>query len=144
MAIAACSGHFDFDADLPDAALGVDAPFRVPDVGSPDARAGRVACASNPCTLPEHGCCITTRSFCIDVGEVACRGMLVNCDGTSDCPSGKSCCATVVDAGVMSVECKDTCTAPQQITLCDPTDPSECGDCRAASAPLPQEYFRCY
>jgi len=156
MAVAACSGQFDFDVDPPDAGavvdagggvdaeVVVDAPSMPQDLGSSDAGPGRVICASSSCTLPEHGCCITTRSFCIDVDDVACRGLLVHCDGTSDCALGQSCCATVADAGVTSFECKDTCNAPEYVTLCDPTDPNECGTCRAASAPLPQEYFQCY
>lgn len=143
--MAACDGQFDFDVDSFDAAPPLDSgPSRPQELGSPDARAGHVACGSSPCVLSAHACCITGRSFCIEVNEVACRGTLVNCDGTNDCPHGQSCCATLADAGVTSIECRDSCAAPEHVTLCDPTDPNECGACGPSSLPLPAEYFQCY
>jgi len=148
--ISACSAEFDFDTEPLDAApTDASAPEGgTQDVAAPDTTGpGQVACGESSCVLPFRACCVVeSQSSCIEVSEIVCGGLLAKCDSSNDCTAGHVCCARRIDGGISSIQCRDTasCTSPDDVVLCDPTDPAECASCAAAPPPFPAGYHRCY
>jgi hypothetical protein len=107
--------------------------------GQGESNPGSVLCGDQQCDLANNDCCYDQNYYqqgwftCFDreIGASGCVwGVVLHCDGASDCPDGQRCCGNWGPFGgppvpYSGIQCAAGCDA-FDFEFCDPADPDPC------------------